>query len=121
MLFRSLNTAGDVVSIVLPRSTAGVVKPRNKAEENNDGVDETLRVSFAHQKSPISRDAVSPPLLRYSVASVPALLLEEGDLAPEIRKRAAVRRKGYSFSATTKQHSQLGQMYHRGQNTNERG
>ena len=44
-----LNTAGDVVSIVLTRLTAGVVKPRNKVEENDDGVDETLRVSFAHQ------------------------------------------------------------------------
>ena len=44
-----LNTAGDVVSIVLTRLTAGVVKPRNKAEENDDGVDETLRISFAHQ------------------------------------------------------------------------
>ena len=33
-----LNTAGNVVSIVLPRSGTGVVKPQNKAEEN----DETL-------------------------------------------------------------------------------
>ena len=44
-----LNTAGGVVSIVLHRSTAGVVKPRGKAKENDDGVNESLCDSFAHQ------------------------------------------------------------------------
>ena len=78
-----LNTVGDVVSIVLPRSTARVVKPRNKAEENDDGVDESLRDSFAHQKSPISGDAVSPPyslVLPTAVGS--STLVEGGGLAP---------------------------------------
>ena len=59
-----LNTAGDVVSIVLPRSTARVVKPRNKAEENDDG-------------------AVSPPyslVLPTAVGS--STLVEGGGLAP---------------------------------------
>ena len=71
-----LNTAGDVVSIALPRSTAGVIKPRNKAEENDDGVDETLRVSFAHQKSQISGDAVSLPysLVLPTAVGSPALV-----------------------------------------------
>ena len=78
-----LNTAGDVVSIILPRSTARVVKPWNKAEENDDGIDEALRVSFAHQKSAISGDAVSPPyslVLQTAVGS--STLVEGGGLAP---------------------------------------
>ena len=78
-----LNTVGDVVSIVLPRSTARVVKLRNKAEENDDGVDESLRDSFAHQKSPTSGDAVSP---LYSLVLPTAVgsstLVEGGGLAP---------------------------------------
>jgi hypothetical protein len=47
---------------------------------DDDGVDETLRVSFAHQKSPISGDAVSPT---YSLTF--GSLLEDGGLAPEFR------------------------------------
>jgi len=59
-----LNTVGDVVSIVLPRSTARVVKLRNKAEENDDG-------------------AVSPPYsLVLPTAVESSTLVEGGGVAP---------------------------------------
>ena len=72
-----LNTAGGVVSIVLPCSTAEVVKPRGKAKQNDDGVNESLCDSFAHQNASRSGDAVSPPYSAPFGRSV-----EGGGLAP---------------------------------------
>jgi hypothetical protein len=39
----------------------GLWASNKKVQKNEDGVDESLRNSFAHQKSEISGDAVSPP------------------------------------------------------------
>jgi len=47
-------------------------------------VDESLRDSFAHQKSPISGDAVSPPYCAPCPLMRTAVLVEEGGLAPAI-------------------------------------
>jgi hypothetical protein len=62
--------------------------PLERAGWDEDGVDESPRDSFAHQKSEISGDAVSPPYCAPCPLARIAVLLERGGLSACIQLSA---------------------------------
>ena len=72
------NTAEGVPGIVLLTPTAGVLTVPIHITIHDDGVDESQSDLFAHQKSEISEDAVSPPDSPVLLTSVGSPALVEG-------------------------------------------